>query len=123
MARRNGKSAVADGDAANGNTDGVSSTADAAIGGTGGDTGTPELIYGYDAVEPATIDAGTVEPSGSGNSDGGNTGRRRGRPPGSGRKAGAVSRHLDVAEGIAGALYSIHLMLAAFTGVEELMLD
>lgn len=84
------------------------------------DTGTGDSFF-TSPGEAFGIDTGTD----SADSDTGNpVKKRRGRPPGSGRKAGKPSKKTvsSSLEGIEGILLSLHLMGAAFLKIPELQL-
>lgn len=79
---------------------------------------------GYIVIDPTAVGTG----AGAGNSDGGNPDgepikRRRGRPPGSGRKAGtpgkAKTSQVDIS-GLEKILLSMHTMIAAAVKAPEL---
>jgi hypothetical protein len=76
----------------------------------------PELIAGHESYDPADATRNT------GSGDSGRTSRRRGRPPGSGRKAGAEKAPKNL-EGIEALLLSVHAMGAMILQTPELALD
>lgn len=76
----------------------------------------PELISGFESIDPAGIDPDI----GSGNSDSG-TRRRRGRPPGSG--TGTRQKKTQSNLSIETVLFSFHMMAATFFDASELVLS
>ena len=77
----------------------------------------PELIYGFESIDPAGIDTGNGDGNGSG--DGGTVvRRRRGRPPGSGRGATKAQKSSGNIGGLERLLYTIHGGLALLVAEE-----